>query len=298
MEDDDNDSNKGLIIDIDESLLNRKRSHCESMNNYEEVIKAAKEEENRQKAEKVYEFNYRIFLNEFNKEGYIKDFIGNDTVIFEERRIKDPNDVFNFGLTHEKWIKLLNKSILMHYERHLVEKNQVRLVKEIALNNQSKGMFSLNPVAFPLNKLGGAFNHQTGMMGSLNTSLNSTGNPSIFNNQPNQSNSGNMLQGGFNNSHLPLNFNLMNNVGNIPIGTGGNFSGIQGMNNSLMNQMIRSNNNQNTINPSNNLQQNYQFINQNNTSMTSNVITQNSNNNTTINSNNNEASNKKKDSFN
>ena len=37
-----------------------------------------------------------------------------------EDKKKDPNDMFNFGLNPDKWIKLLNKSILMHYERHVI----------------------------------------------------------------------------------------------------------------------------------------------------------------------------------
>jgi hypothetical protein len=34
---------------------------------------------------------------------------------------EDPSDWFNFGFNEEKWMKYLNKSILMHYERNLIQ---------------------------------------------------------------------------------------------------------------------------------------------------------------------------------
>ncbi len=41
--------------------------------------------------------------------------------IENEKQKVNSSDWFNFGLDEEKWIKVLNKSILMHYERHLIQ---------------------------------------------------------------------------------------------------------------------------------------------------------------------------------
>ena len=38
-----------------------------------------------------------------------------------EKPRSDPSEYFNFGLDEEKWIKFVNKSILMHYEKHLIQ---------------------------------------------------------------------------------------------------------------------------------------------------------------------------------
>ena len=38
-----------------------------------------------------------------------------------EKPRSDPSEFFNFGLDEEKWIKFVNKSILMHYEKNLIQ---------------------------------------------------------------------------------------------------------------------------------------------------------------------------------
>jgi hypothetical protein len=37
-----------------------------------------------------------------------------------DKQRADPSDWFNFGFDEEKWTKFLNKSILMHYEKNLL----------------------------------------------------------------------------------------------------------------------------------------------------------------------------------
>ena len=38
-----------------------------------------------------------------------------------EKPRSDPSEFFNFGLDEEKWIKFVNKCIIMHYEKHLIQ---------------------------------------------------------------------------------------------------------------------------------------------------------------------------------
>lgn len=141
------------FFQVDQTLLQtNKRERENSLRDFEEELKETILEENRKKNEnKVYEHNYKIHLNCSNEEGYIEDFIGNDFTL-EEKKIKDPNDMFNFGLNQEKWIKLLNKSILMHYEKHLIEKaayyKEMQSKKENDINglNALKNSTNLNNV--------------------------------------------------------------------------------------------------------------------------------------------------------
>jgi hypothetical protein len=84
------------------------------------------------------DLNYKIILNYSNEEGLIEDFLTNNDA-FEDKR-KDPNDIFNFDLNIDKWIKLLNKSILMHYEKSIIQKEN-----SIPDENQPKNFNYFDP---------------------------------------------------------------------------------------------------------------------------------------------------------
>lgn len=107
------------LFKVDESTINKKRqieeSHLfEQSQNIDNNNDIAFDDLNK---EKEYDFGYRIILNYPGEEGLIEDYINE---MNSEDKKKDPNDMFNFGLNPDKWIKLLNKSILMHYERHVI----------------------------------------------------------------------------------------------------------------------------------------------------------------------------------
>ena len=65
-----------------------------------------------------FEYWYQIILNN-NEDGLMESFLKEP--ITDEKTRSDPSDFFNFGLDEEKWRKLLNHSILMHYERHFMK---------------------------------------------------------------------------------------------------------------------------------------------------------------------------------
>jgi hypothetical protein len=107
------------LFKVDDSTINRKKqieeSHLlEQSQNVDNTNDIAYDDFNK---EKEYDFGYRIILNYPGEEGFIEDYINE---MNSEDKKKDPNDMFNFGLNPDKWIKLLNKSILMHYERHVI----------------------------------------------------------------------------------------------------------------------------------------------------------------------------------
>lgn len=69
-----------------------------------------------------FEYGYQIILNN-NEDGLMESFLKEP--ITDEKTRSDPSDFFNFGLDEEKWRKLLNHSILMHYERQIMkDKNE------------------------------------------------------------------------------------------------------------------------------------------------------------------------------
>jgi hypothetical protein len=70
-----------------------------------------------------YQYDYIVVLNNTGEDGLMDTYL-NEANVEGERPRADPSDWFNFGLDEEKWIKLLNKNILMHYERHLLNQDK------------------------------------------------------------------------------------------------------------------------------------------------------------------------------
>lgn len=227
---------------IDEGLLANKRKRENSIHFIEDQIKANILEENKRKNEaKSYEFGYKIFLNNFNEEGFIEDFLGLEVGNVDDKNVKEGNELFNFGLNHEKWVRLLNKSILMHYERHLVEKAiQVKSKSSMLTPLGSFNMNMINPLnrgltRFPVPNFPGNNTINTnacttgminyGMNMNLSQIQNMTNNSNI--NQPQNTNINAMSYNGINNHPSIYNPNLRNistnnggsnlNNGSVPI---------------------------------------------------------------------------------
>ena len=62
-------------------------------------------------------------------------------------------DYFNFHLDEEKWIKILNHSILVHYERHIIEKKLAQMSNNNNLNNTNYVNANpqiVNPMYYPI----------------------------------------------------------------------------------------------------------------------------------------------------
>lgn len=69
-----------------------------------------------------YDYGYQIILTNPNEDGLMETFI-NETIA-EDKPRSDPSDWFNFGLDEDKWRKILNHNILMHYEKQLILESQ------------------------------------------------------------------------------------------------------------------------------------------------------------------------------
>ena len=107
------------------------------------------------KQEKTYPFGYTISLLNDDEEGLIEDFMG------VENHTESNSDFFNYGLDEDKYIKILNHSILLHYERKLIEENELRKKQQMTMNpmkpnnpnnsvkpNNSGIMTQINPMLF------------------------------------------------------------------------------------------------------------------------------------------------------
>jgi len=81
------------------------------------------DEENKNEEVYKYEYGFTILLNYPNDEGLMDSYINDNSNDLDKPR-NDPSDWFNYGLDEEKWIKFLNKSILMHYEKNLILQQQ------------------------------------------------------------------------------------------------------------------------------------------------------------------------------
>ena len=83
-----------------------------NINKYE----GSKEKEKPEK--KKFKFGYEILLLQPNENGLMENFLTENII---DSNIHNQSDFYNYGLDKDQWLKLINHSILMHYERHLQE---------------------------------------------------------------------------------------------------------------------------------------------------------------------------------
>jgi hypothetical protein len=93
-----------------------------------------------------YQYDYIVVLNNIGEDGLMDTYLSEANVESEKPRA-DPSDWFNFGLDEEKWIKLLNKNILMHYERHLLTQDKNTPNTNMPMPMQR--MNNMNPMHHP-----------------------------------------------------------------------------------------------------------------------------------------------------
>ena len=110
-------------------------------NNNNNISEIKKEEINQQdnlykSSSQKFKYGYQIFFTNPNEDGLIESFL-NDTN-GENKQNNDISDYFNYGLDEEKWRKILNYSILMHYKRHLKEEKKKNEKKTVE-NTQNMG---------------------------------------------------------------------------------------------------------------------------------------------------------------
>ena len=96
-----------------------------------------------------YDYGYSIIFLNGGETGLMEDFFN------EKQNESTTSDFFNFNLDEDKWIKILNHSIYIHYERHikdLKEENEKRKkIQSMYMNNGNNNpnpqmMGAMNPM--------------------------------------------------------------------------------------------------------------------------------------------------------
>ena len=119
----------------------------------------------------IYDYGYTITLINDGETGLMEDFFK------EKQNEPTTSDFFNYHLDEEKWIKILNHSILIHYERHLKEEMEKKKKIQNNMNNmmmymnQGRPGNMMNPMMMATKNMGmymGAFSMQNFPMGMKN----------------------------------------------------------------------------------------------------------------------------------
>ena len=155
-----NESEKNLINQNVQNIINNENNINNEVNeNFKDINNRINDSKNKiniislnkinneeYKKRQEYEYGYNImFLNE-GESGIMEDFINdkNDESTLE--------DYFNFHFDEKKWIKFLNHSILVHYEKNMKEylekQKKIKQLQNMYANNQAMNpsyMIAMNP---------------------------------------------------------------------------------------------------------------------------------------------------------
>ena len=136
---------------IDNNTSNANNNNNNSTNN--EPIKeftslSVYNDENKKNEE--YDYGYTIILLNDGENGLMEDFFK------EKQNESTTSDYFNYHLDEDKWIKIFNHSILLHYERHLnelkAENEKKKKMQNMFNNTNNTGnpqmMTQMNPMMF------------------------------------------------------------------------------------------------------------------------------------------------------
>lgn len=141
-------------IDNNTSNSNAINNNNNNTNNNNEPAKeypslSVYNDENKKNEE--YDYGYSIILMNDGESGLMEDFFK------EKQNESTTSDYFNYHLDEEKWIKIFNHSILLHYERHLNElkaENEKKKKMQNIFNNSNNNngnpqmMTQMNPMMF------------------------------------------------------------------------------------------------------------------------------------------------------
>ena len=102
------------------------------------------------KKNEEYDYGYSIILMNEGESGLMEDFFK------EKPNESTTSDYFNYHLDEDKWIKIFNHSILLHYERHLnelkAENEKKKKMQNMFNNTNNTGnpqmMTQMNPMMF------------------------------------------------------------------------------------------------------------------------------------------------------
>ena len=116
----DTDIDVTQILSVNNNNLNPNNSNINKNEPIKEFSSISVFNNNENKMIEEYDYGYSIILLNEGETGLIEDFFN------EKQNESTTSDIFNFHLDEDKWIKILNHSILVHYERHIKEEMEKR----------------------------------------------------------------------------------------------------------------------------------------------------------------------------
>ena len=149
------------------TFLNKKtnpESHLTNEEMHEDKNKQKKIESTIKKLQE-YEYGYIINFLEDGESGLMEDFLPNNI---------DSSDFFNYGLNKEEFDKLIQESLIYHYENHLKEEKEKR-------DKMNMFMFNMN-INMNMNNMGnnfiprGMINHSSQMNNFIPNNMDYIGN--------------------------------------------------------------------------------------------------------------------------
>lgn len=132
------ESDFDLLLD---SYKNMKSQNSFLASEKNQAINKNESSKEKEKAEKKkFKFGYEILLLQPNENGLMENFLTENII---DSNMHNQSDFYNYGLDKDKWLKLINHSILMHYERHLQEEAKKKNVSNNENANASNNVQNL-----------------------------------------------------------------------------------------------------------------------------------------------------------
>ena len=136
----DTDIDAMQISSINNNNLNINNSNTNKNEPIKEFSSISVFNNNENKMIEEYDYGYSIILLNEGESGLIEDFFN------EKQNESTTSDIFNFGLDEDKWIKICNHSILVHYERHI--KDEIEKRKKMQSTGNPQMMMPMNQMMF------------------------------------------------------------------------------------------------------------------------------------------------------
>ena len=175
------------ISSVNNNYLNTNNNNVNKNSPIREYSSISILNNNDNKMVEEYDYGYSIILLNEGESGLIEDFLN------EKQNESTTSDFYNFHLDEEKWIKILNHSIYIHYERHIKDEIEKRKKMQMYINN---GNNNLNPqMMAPMNPMMYMNMANMGNMGNMGNMANGVNYQQMY------------LQ---NLKNMPNQFNLMN----------------------------------------------------------------------------------------
>ena len=155
----DTDIDVSQISSVYNNNLNTNNSNINKNEPIKEFSSISVRNNNENKILEEYDYGYSIILLNEGESGLIEDFFN------EKQNESTTSDFFNYHLDEDKWIKILNHSILVHYERHI--KDEIEKRKKMQSTGNAQMMMPMNQMMFMNMNMNNGVNYQQMFLNNL-----------------------------------------------------------------------------------------------------------------------------------